>query len=120
MSMENSLESQIANLSFLEEMYQRYQSEPHTIDSSWKPFFQKFEIEKGSTPLLHPELTAQVERIIPLIEAYRRYGHLLAHVNPIALDTPKIPNELKPENLGFHSRDEKTNFLTFNLLPQPE
>lgn len=115
------LESQIANLSFLEGIYQQYQSQPHTIDSSWVSFFQKLEEEKGETlPFARAQLMPQVERIAPLIEAYRRHGHLLAKINPIALENVQMPEELKLENLGFQPQDEEALFLTLNLLPQAQ
>lgn len=115
---DNSIENQIANLPFLEEIYRKYQSNPQSVDPSWIDFFQKFEGEKKEP---YPqELTSQAERIFPLIEAYRRHGHLLAKVNPIALENLKLPPELHLENFGFQPQDEEAFFLTFNLLPQPE
>jgi 2-oxoglutarate dehydrogenase E1 component len=121
MNDKDSLESQIANLAFLEEMYQ--QSRSQKVDPSWTQFFQQFEGEKGNTPsfaLLSQEQVSQTERINHLINAYRRHGHLLATINPIAIEKPQMPEQLKLENLGFSTSEEESLFPTMGLLDQQQ
>ena len=121
MDPDHFLESQMVNLPFLEEIYQLYQSAPEKIDRSWIPFFQKLEKERRVTPsLLKEQPSSQVERITHLIEAYRQSGHLLSKINPIALEEPHLPDQLKLENLGFQPHEEEEIFPTLHLLPQPE
>jgi 2-oxoglutarate dehydrogenase E1 component len=122
MDAKDSLESQIANLAFLEEIYQQYQSNPQTLDPSWIPFFQRLESRKPIAPAILPteQLASQAERIAHLVDAYRWYGHLLADINPIALEKPQMPDQLKLENLGFQASESEQLFPTLNLLPQAQ
>lgn len=116
----DSVESQIANLTFLEEMYQLSRSQK--VDPSWKQFFQQLEAEQVKGPIFTPsnQQGAQTERIHHLMNAYRRYGHLLANINPIALETPQMPEQLKLENLGFSTSEQDTLFPTLGLLDQAQ
>jgi len=126
--MKESLESLIANLPYLEDIYLIYQSQPHTLDASWIPFFQNFERDgigiknlKTSSPSTLPvQEGQQAVRITQLIEAYRKHGHMLATINPIAIQSPVMPEELKLENLGFQSSDLDKDFPSFHLLSQPQ
>ncbi len=121
MSLDESLESQIANLSLLEEIYQQYQLNPQKVDSSWISLFKKIEGEKCSLPALPSEqFFSQTERIVHLADAYRRHGHLLAAINPIALEKPQIPEQLKLENLGFQPHELDEIFPALGLLPQAQ
>lgn len=122
MDAEEALESQIANLPFLEEMYKEYLSQPQKVDPSWIPFFQKLEKQRSENSLLFPASNqiSQKERISHLIEAYRHHGHLLAKVNPIALQDPKFPEQLKLEKLGFQNDEAEEFFPTLGLLSQDQ
>lgn len=123
MNAKDTLENQIANLTFLEDIYEKYQSHPQSIDPSWIHFFQKLDGErsKGTSPAFpYAQITTHLEKITDLVEAYRRHGHLFANLNPIALENPKFPEELKLENLGFKPEDEEANVMTLNLLSQTQ
>lgn len=111
MKEDNSLESQIVNLAFLEEVYR--QSLSQKMDPSWIQFFQQFEEKKTKQTNV-----SQDERIYHLIQAYQRYGHLLANVNPIALENVQIPEVLKLENLGFSIEENEALFPTMKMLNQ--
>ncbi len=120
MDADDPLKDQIANLAFLENVYQQYQSHTGQLDPSWSQFFQKIEKEQGiSSPLL-PQMSSQVERILHLAEAYRQHGHLWANVNPIAIEEIKEPEQLKLENLGFQEKEKEEFFPTLGLLPQAQ
>lgn len=120
MGTKDFLEGQIANLAYLERIYQQYESQGQKIDSSWDQFFQKFKEEKRSSIISDGQSVPQVERLTHLIEAYRKHGHLFAAVNPIALERPKIPEQLKLENLGFQESERDEIFPTLGLLPQSQ
>lgn len=121
MSSDGSLESQIANLSLLEEIYQEYQSHPQKVDASWASFFQKIEEEKLPLPILPRDpISAPLERVTHLVDAYRWHGHLLAVINPIALEKPQMPEQLKLENLGFQPYALEEIFPALGLLPQAQ
>lgn len=141
MSEKEPLESQIENLQFLEQMFQ--QSESKKLDPSWTQFFNQFDEnrpfsekppvdEKQKPPTNEdpsekttlspqPQDSSEAERIAHLINAYRHYGHLLASINPIAIDPPQIPEQLNLEKkLGFNAADYHKLFPTLGLLPEDQ
>lgn len=119
METRDPLEGQIANLDYLEKMYQEFQAHPAEVDPSWPQFFK--EIGEAKSLPAAPGLSAsRAERIVQLAEAYRRHGHLLANINPIAKETPPEPPELNLRNLGFQPAEEQELFPSLGLLPQAE
>jgi 2-oxoglutarate dehydrogenase E1 component len=112
------LEGQIANLAFLENLYQQYQNQPGELDSSWPHFFEKLERGKGVPSLV--TISPKNERITNLAEAYRKYGHLLATINPIAFEEPKEPEQLNLEKLGFRANEKEELFPTLGLLEKSQ
>ena len=114
-----SLESQMTNIPFLEELYD--QSKKNGIDRSWTQFFERLdheELNETSPEPLSP--SGNREKIVDLIEAYRRHGHLWAHINPIAIKIPSIPDQIKNEIGRFSSSDYHSLFPTFGLIKQSE
>lgn len=114
MDAKDPVESQIANLPFLENLYEQYQAQPAQFDPSWSLFFQQLALKEPTVSIL----TSQAERIAHLREAYRQHGHLLAKINPIAIEELKEPLPLNLEKLGFNIQDKEALFPTLGLLPQ--
>jgi 2-oxoglutarate dehydrogenase E1 component len=124
----------IANVSYIEEMYQKFQANPKNVDSSWRSFFEVFSKEEmpsltkvlASDQEIGKELPAAKKnaldslRIYLLIQAYRTYGHLMAHVNPLEDKSPPEPQRLKLENLGFRQQELELLFPTQGLLSTPQ
>ncbi|HSW73215.1 MAG TPA: 2-oxoglutarate dehydrogenase E1 component [Chlamydiales bacterium] len=105
----------IANLQAIEKLYREYRRDPKKADPSLLPFFAgmefaSYEKEKG-------EEEGSL-RIFRLILAYRQYGHLMAHVNPLK-DTSSTPVELALKTLGFSESDLNKEFSTLGFLPAP-
>lgn len=98
-----------------EEMYDRYNQDPKSVDPSWRKLFE--EVEKkpaGPRPALSPpsgvdpNLVKNSEegkrlRLEALIRAYRKQGHLAAKFNPLS----------KPEKDPIRYQDY--NFATSDL-----
>lgn len=104
----------IPNMSLLEELYAKYVVDPTSVEASWRYFFEGVDFSgfrQGGTD--------KGLRSLLLIQAYRRYGHLLAKTNPIALEEPKAP-ELELKSLGFKEIELGENFPTHGLLPAKE
>lgn len=112
----------LADSSFLEGLYEEYQAHPTRLSPSWRRYFEELEAEVDKRESVLSTLPITIElaprvRIEHLIDTYRRYGHLFAKLNPIALAPLQEPDHLKLESLGF-SRDElSTSFPTCGLLP---
>ncbi|PJD95376.1 MAG: 2-oxoglutarate dehydrogenase E1 component [Parachlamydia sp.] len=121
------IQSGFANLSLVDEMYEKFRADPHSVDSSWRLLFEG-ETPKMVTPVLKGEqeinrlmvdqLTSGGVRIAHLIEAYRTYGHYLAKVNPLATEPLEEPWQLKLETLGFSESELNNRFPTDGLLKE--
>jgi len=117
-------EDQLGETSFLEKLYETYQTRPESLDASWKVFFRSlddFNINKASsTPMLNEESSKnEVERVRHLIETYRRFGHLMAKVNTIEIKEEVMPDELKIEWIGFNQEEMEHSFPTLKILKEP-
>jgi len=104
--------AQFSNVGVLEELYAKYVQDPASVESSWRLFFEGMEFSREETS--NRGLRAQ-----ELIEAYRRFGHLLARVNPIARQEARAP-ELELKSLGFKESELGELFPTHGLLAAPE
>lgn len=113
METEEPLESQIENLSFLEQLSDEVKKSPGQFDPSWPQFFKGIKEGVPSLP------SSQSERILRLKEAFQRHGHLYSHLNPLK-EKPEEPSLLKLSEWGFLPSEEKTLFPTIGLLPQAE
>jgi len=112
--------AQLSNLGSMEELYRHYLDNPESVDPSWRHFFEGVEfaafLQKGSGPK-GPELSSC--RIAHLIEAYRRYGHLLAKINPIETGERAAP-ELELARLGFAENELEQRFPSLGMTKEAE
>lgn len=113
--------AQLANLQMIEELYEGYLKNPESVDLSWRHFFEGIDFgaylyKRAAAPAVscQPHI-----RIYDLIQAYRRYGHLLARFNPLEKGEKMAP-ELDLEKLGFFASEIDQNFPTFGLLEKEE
>jgi 2-oxoglutarate dehydrogenase E1 component len=124
----------------MEEHYAQYQADPGAVDVAWRELFDQLknaeasEEERASKPELPPEdfkglsvlyyprvevtVPGKDYRIAQLIDAYRTYGHLLANVNPIAVEPQSEPYQLNIERFGFTRQDLASHFPTYELLQE--
>jgi 2-oxoglutarate dehydrogenase E1 component len=105
----------LANLGFIEDEYRRYLENPESVDVSWRHFFEG--IDFASFLYRRPvEGGAGSEslRIQELIQAYRRYGHLSAPINPL-IQNSKPVLELGLERLGFAETELDKPFPTLGF-----
>lgn len=119
----NPEDNQPSETSYLETLYDLYISQPQSVDPSWQKFFRSLEttsapIEKAASS--EENALAKKGRIERLIETYRRFGHLIANVNPILLKKNPEPAQLKLDWIGFSQNELNQLFPTMNLLPEKE
>ena len=74
------------NLDLIETLYERWRQDTLSVDETWRVFFEGFDLgqtgkAQGTEPA--PERAGTVR----LINAYRRLGHLHAHLDPLS-DAP--------------------------------
>lgn len=108
-------EISFSNLAYLEEQYQRYRTDPASLDPSWRHFFDGWDLAKS----LAPASGSSDLKIYQLIEAYRTYGHLKAKDNPLFAPSTEV-RELSLKNLGFEQSDLNKSFPTCGFLPVAE
>lgn len=111
--------AQLANVALIEELYTRYQADPESVDLSWRHFFEGIDFgsylyKRGGEPA--PDQSNL--RISNLIQAYRRYGHLLAKFNPLDNSERQAP-ELNLEQLGFFESELNQEFPTLGFCGKP-
>lgn len=118
-----------ANRELLEEQYAAFSQNPLSVSSSWRQFFENLEKAPDSQlPLQeHPIVSRpKIEsedrdlRVLQLIDAYRRDGHLIAQVNPIAVADSQEPEQLKLETYGFTRQDLSHLYPTYGFLPEDQ
>ena len=114
------------NQGLVEELYLRWQSDPESVDVSWREYFEglgggpaprapKRQFTASIRP--EPELLAATElqgRVSALVYAYRMRGHLFADLDPLGL-LPKPPDELSLERFGLDHVEPETLFATGDL-----
>jgi 2-oxoglutarate dehydrogenase E1 component len=110
----------LSNLTALEQLYETYLKDPQSLDPSWRYFFEGMSFAQKSMPDMpstkhreSPDL-----RVYLLIDAYRKFGHLMAKFNPVATTEIKEPPELNIEKLGFKKEELETSFPTIGFLSE--
>lgn len=104
----------LANLAMIEELYARYLADPSSVDPSWGHFFEGMDFGSYLGRQEKASLGGFDIRIYELVQAYRRSGHLLVPINPIALLQRKAP-QLAIEAFGFSKEDLQKSFPSFGL-----
>ena len=125
MSVDELLSIGGSNLSVLEEMYQKFQENPSSVDPSWRQLLEDYDDtidrEAVTLHLESPSAATGKERagdlrVADLIHAYRTYGHLLAKVNPILTHELEVPHELQLDTIGFSKEDLDKQLPTLGLM----
>lgn len=107
-----------AHPAYIDEMYQKYQNDPTSVDSQWEVFFKGFDFASnlnGSANGVAHEATHQAAptsgadvakefKVLSIIRAFRNRGHLLSTTNPIKKRKDRTPN-LTIEDFGLSKSD---------------
>ncbi|MEI6456131.1 MAG: 2-oxoglutarate dehydrogenase E1 component [bacterium] len=98
--------------SAIEELFEKYKSDPGSLEESWKKFFEGFEFcqknykaEEGESFLVPDEF-----RVLELIQAYRERGHLFTRTNPVRTRRKYTPT-LDIENFGLNGEALNKTYL---------
>ena len=107
--------AQLGNLSLIEDQYRRYVQDPNSVDVSWRHFFEGIDFARVlDRQPLQSGGGSNGFKILLLIQAYRRYGHLQARTNPLQ-DPKEAIAELDLEKLGFTKDELAAVFPTFGF-----
>ncbi len=105
------------DINTVEKLYKQYTENPELLDDSWVNFFRGFEMaqkhflnQEGD-----PEAFNKEFKVINLIEAYRKRGHLFTKTNPVRSRRTYSPT-LDIENFGLTEKDMNTVFQAGNRI----
>lgn len=96
----------------IDEMYQLYKNNPDSVSEDWRKFFEGFEFAQQHYPV-KPERSGSFNdkefKVINLIQAYRKRGHLFTKTNPVRTRRKYFPT-LDLENFGLSQSDLQESF----------
>lgn len=80
-----------ADVSFIDDLYQKFKSDADSVDASWQRFFEGFEFFQGkfgsngssAAPMGSDTISLKELGVRNLIHAYRTRGHLKSDTNPV-------------------------------------
>lgn len=95
----------------IEMMYDQYIQNPNSVDEGWRSFFQGFDFAKEvySEEDEVPETFKKEFRVINLIDAYRKRGHLFTKTNPVR-ERRKYAPTLEIKHFDLEEADLDTIF----------
>ena len=128
-----------SNASYIETLYENFLKDPNNVNEEWRHYFQSLSNGMLVVDISHTvireqfrELARQSGTVMPLvtpslkqvgigllIEAYRRFGHLNAKINPLGNDRP-IDSRLELSNYGLSEIDFDKIFSTDGLMDKPQ
>jgi 2-oxoglutarate dehydrogenase E1 component len=110
------------NLELIEENYQRWSSEPTSVDATWQAFFEGYALGQSGDgqPGCSVEGGAAQAAVTRLIDAYREIGHYLADLDPLQLTAAGDPaGLLELASFGLSEADLDRSFHT-KLFDPPQ
>jgi len=119
-----------AHTSFFAELYDKYLTNPDSVEPSWRSFFQGFDF--GQESLLDesdemlrnnsgtgigeiPETLKKEFQVVKLIDSYRIRGHLFTKTNPVR-ERRKYSPTLDLETFGLAESDLDTIFTAGEII----
>lgn len=94
----------------VERLYKDYLNDPGSVDRSWAEFFRGFDFARSNFGDGPPsEMLDKEFRVINLIDAYRKRGHLFTKTNPVRIRRRYFPT-LDLENYELSEEDLDTVF----------
>jgi 2-oxoglutarate dehydrogenase E1 component len=94
----------------IDKLYSDYLKNPESVDASWQQFFQGFDFARQNYGNQGGELYDAEVKVLNLIDAYRKRGHLFTKTNPVRTRRTYSPT-LEIENFGLTQADLDTTFL---------
>src|SRR3954471_12836198 len=110
------------NLELIEANYQRWRSDPASVDESWRLFFEGYELGQSGDGMARADVDLDAARaqaaVTRLIDAYREIGHYLADLDPLKLNPARDSHELLDLSaFGLSEADLDKTF--YNRLTDP-
>jgi 2-oxoglutarate dehydrogenase E1 component len=94
----------------IEQMYDKFIQDPSSITEEWSSFFQGFDFAKEVYSEEDiPQIFQKEFKVINLIDAYRKSGHLFTKTNPVR-ERRKYTPTLDYKNFGLEQADLEVEF----------
>ncbi|MEE3608737.1 2-oxoglutarate dehydrogenase E1 component [Avibacterium paragallinarum] len=116
-----------ANQSYIEELYENYLQDPHSVDESWQQIFDKLPkhtiVEQAHSPVrqylkrlardnnaegvsvIDPKVSARLVKVLQWVNAHRNRGHLHADLDPLKIWQRMDAPTLDYKFYGFTDED---------------
>ena len=101
---------QRANLEYVENLYNIYQTNPNDLDESWQAFFAGVDFNQE----IGGGVSSKELDVFQLVEAYRDYGHFEANIDP--LSSPNPSNDLSLGSFNLNDSDLDSTFSVGALI----
>ncbi len=107
-----------ADVNAIEELFNRFQQDPGSVDASWQDFFKGFEFARAeysessgeaSVTTAMAQHIAKEFRVLNLINGYRHRGHLFTKTNPVR-NRRKYKPDLSLDVFDLDDKDLDTVF----------
>src|SRR3990167_6860606 len=124
------------NAAYIEALYEEFLHDPNQLTPEWRTYFQSLSQGQITPDVSHQTIRQQLQHLVrqpmavmpqvvsdqqsavdTLIEAYRRLGHLSAHINPLGPVISEI--RLQPSHYGLTEADLTRSFDTRGVLDKP-
>src|SRR5215212_2480975 len=102
-----------ANAEYIDFLWNKYQSDPRSVDTHWRAFFAGFEAG-GGRQIGTGASNAAPSGYEDLVHAYRELGHFVARLDPLGHNRPAHPLlELSEFGLSVNDLDRQVGNGTF-------
>lgn len=104
-----------ADVGYLDQLYQNYKKDPHSVDATWQKFFEGYDFgqqqggSNGQTSGTGDSLSIKETQVRNLIFQYRSFGHLKSKTNPVRERRDHNVN-LDHKSVGLTDADLDTEF----------
>ncbi len=100
-----------SEIKVIEDLYREYKENPDSLDLTWRKFFEGFDfaLENYSSNEIPSEVFDKEFKVLNLIDAYRKRGHLFTETNPVRTRRKYSPT-LDIDNYGLSDKDLATEF----------
>ena len=98
------------HITMIDDMYEKFTDDPKSIGKEWSNFFKGYDFAKQvySEDDI-PNYFQKEFKVINLIDAYRKSGHLFTRTNPVR-ERRKYRPTLDFKNFGLEESDLETEF----------
>jgi 2-oxoglutarate dehydrogenase E1 component len=127
--MNNQIYLNAGNADYISHLYEQYKEEPSNVESGWQQFFQGLDLGISLKVQNNPSSSTDMDqdisstlanelKVINLIDAYRRRGHLFAKTNPVRQRRQHFPG-INLKDFGLENQDLDELFISGSEVGLP-